>query len=111
MTSTISSDGVGVKVPHPWNGFKPGLWLKEVDVRDFIQQNYEPYEGDGSFLAPATERTERLWWGLTKLFVEERRRGVLEISQTPSSITARTAPKTSAFRRLLLIVFPSTDPR
>jgi formate C-acetyltransferase len=86
MTSTIS--GVGVKVPHPWDGFKPGFWSKEVNVRDFIQQNYGPYEGDGSFLAPATERTERLWWGLTKLFVEERRRGVLEISQAPSSITA-----------------------
>src|SRR4051812_13363001 len=86
MTSTIS--GVGVKVARPWDGFKPGFWSKEVNVRDFIQQNYEPYEGDGSFLAPATERTERLWWGLTKLFVEERRRGVLEISQVPSSITA-----------------------
>ncbi|MFL6285686.1 MAG: formate C-acetyltransferase [Pyrinomonadaceae bacterium] len=88
MTSTISGNGVGVKVPRPWDGFKPGFWSKEVNVRDFIQQNYEPYEGDGSFLAPATERTERLWWGLTKLFVEERRRGVLEISQVPSSITA-----------------------
>src|SRR3954466_13420732 len=88
MSTTVSSEAAALKETSPWEGFKPGLWQKEINVRDFIQQNYEPYEGDGSFLAPATERTERLWWGLTKLFVEERRRGVLEISQVPSSITA-----------------------
>lgn len=87
-TPTIARDGDGAQSPHPWDGFKPSLWLKEINVRDFIQQNYEPYEGDGSFLAHATERTERLWWGLTRLFVEERRRGVLDVSQLPSSITA-----------------------
>ena len=87
-TPTISRDGDAAQSLHPWDGFKPGFWLKELNVRDFIQQNYEPYEGDGSFLAPATERTERLWGGLTKLFVEERRKGVLDISQVPSSIDA-----------------------
>ena len=45
-----------------WEGFVPGKWCnKEVDVRDFIQNNYTPYEGDGSFLAPATENTKKLW--------------------------------------------------
>ena len=39
------------KVISPWQGFHPGLWQKEINVRDFIQQNYEPYEGDESFLA------------------------------------------------------------
>ncbi|MFL6256409.1 MAG: formate C-acetyltransferase [Pyrinomonadaceae bacterium] len=87
-TPTISRDGDAAQSLHPWDGFEPGFWLKEINVRDFIQQNYEPYEGDGSFLAPATERTERLWGGLTKLFVEERRQGVLDISQVPSSINA-----------------------
>lgn len=72
----------------PWHGFKVGLWQKEINVRDFIQQNYEPYEGDEAFLAPATERTKNLWDRLNKLFVEERRKGVLDISQIPSSITA-----------------------
>ncbi len=45
-----------------WEGFVPGKWCNdEVDVRDFIQRNYTPYEGDGSFLAPATEATKKLW--------------------------------------------------
>jgi formate C-acetyltransferase len=72
----------------PWRAFRTGLWQKEVDVRDFIQQNYEPYEGDGSFLAPATPRTLKIWERLSELFVEERRKGVLDVSQVPSSITA-----------------------
>src|SRR5690242_5366703 len=71
-----------------WEGFKPGFWKKEINVRDFIQQNYEPYEGDESFLAPATERTTKLWDRLNELFLEERKKGVLDISQIPSSITA-----------------------
>src|SRR5215831_14296775 len=72
----------------PWEGFNGGLWQKEIDVRDFIQQNYEPYEGDGSFLAPATERTKKIWARLNELFVEGRKKGVLDVSQIPSSITA-----------------------
>ena len=72
----------------PWRGFRSGLWQKQIDVRDFIQQNYEPYEGDESFLASATPRTEDLWDKLTKLFVLERKKGVLDVSQIPSSITA-----------------------
>jgi formate C-acetyltransferase len=71
-----------------WEGFNPGFWQNEIDVRDFIQQNYEPYEGDETFLAPATERTTKIWDHLNKLFLEERRKGVLDISQIPSSITA-----------------------
>jgi formate C-acetyltransferase len=69
-------------------GFRTGLWQKEINVRDFIQQNYTPYEGDESFLAPATKRTQKIWKKLTDLFVEERRKGVLDVSQIPSSITA-----------------------
>jgi formate C-acetyltransferase len=72
----------------PWRGFNPGLWQKEVDVRDFIQQNYTPYEGDGAFLKGATARTKRILEKLQALYVEERRKGVLDVSQIPSSITA-----------------------
>jgi len=72
----------------PWQGFAPGLWQSEINVRDFIQQNYEPYDGDASFLAGPTERTNGIWKKLTKLFVEERKKGVLDVSQIPSSITA-----------------------
>jgi len=71
-----------------WEGFKGGFWQHEINVRDFIQQNYDPYEGDESFLAPATERTKKIWAQLNELFVEERKKGVLDISQIPSSITA-----------------------
>jgi formate C-acetyltransferase len=72
----------------PWQGFQPGLWQNEINVRDFIQQNYEPYDGDASFLKPATARTQKIWQQLQKLFVEERRKGVLDVSQIPTSITA-----------------------
>jgi formate C-acetyltransferase len=71
-----------------WQGFRPGLWQKRIDVRDFIQQNYTPYEGDGDFLQGSTERTRHIWSELQRLFVEERAKGVLDISQIPSSITA-----------------------
>src|SRR5687768_12555024 len=71
-----------------WEGFNVGLWQSEINVRDFIQQNYEPYEDDETFLAPATERTKKIWAQLNKLFLEERKKGVLDISQIPSSITA-----------------------
>jgi formate C-acetyltransferase len=68
--------------------FQGGLWTKEVNVRDFIQANYTPYYGDESFLAGPTERTLAVWKTLTDLFVEERKKGVLDISQVPSTITS-----------------------
>jgi len=71
-----------------WRGFKPGLWQRDINVRWFLQQNYTPYDGDGSFLAPATERTKGIWKKLTDLFVEERKKSVLDVSLIPSSITA-----------------------
>jgi formate C-acetyltransferase len=72
----------------PWQGFQTGLWQKEINVRDFIQQNYTPYDGDERFLARATPRTAHIWDTLTRLFVEERKKGVLDVSQIPTSITA-----------------------
>ena len=71
-----------------WRGFKPGLWQRDINVRWFLQNNYTPYEGDGSFLAPATERTKGIWKKLEDLFVEERKKSVLDVSLIPSSITA-----------------------
>ena len=72
----------------PWRGFQSGLWQAEINVRDFIQQNYRPYEGDESFLAPATARTRKIWDSLQAMFIEERKKGVLDVSQIPTSITA-----------------------
>ncbi|MBQ7323770.1 MAG: formate C-acetyltransferase [Clostridia bacterium] len=59
-----------------WEGFVPGKWCNdEVDVRDFIQHNYTPYEGDGTFLAPATEATKKLWEIVCDLSKKEREAG------------------------------------
>ena len=59
-----------------WEGFVPGKWSNdEVDVRDFIQRNYTPYEGDASFLAPATEATKKLWDIVLDLSKKEREAG------------------------------------
>ena len=59
-----------------WEGFVPGKWCNdEVDVRDFIQRNYTPYEGDGKFLAPATEATKKLWEIICDLSKKEREAG------------------------------------
>src|SRR3982751_7048097 len=88
MLSTAVAKSGPETVVGEWSGFATGLWQREINVRDFIQQNYEPYEGDESFLAPATERTHRIWNHLEELFAEERRKGVLDVSQIPSSITA-----------------------
>jgi formate C-acetyltransferase len=71
-----------------WRGFKPGLWQRDINVRWFLQQNYTPYDGDDSFLASVTERTKRIWKKLEDLFVEERKKSVLDVSLIPSSITA-----------------------
>ena len=62
-----------------WEGFKEGLWTEEVDVRDFIQKNYIPYEGNESFLAEATEKTKNLWGKCEDLLVLEQKKGVLDI--------------------------------
>src|SRR3954469_5364916 len=88
MATTVTPKKTAVESQTPWTGFRLGLWQKEVNVRDFIQRNYEPYEGDESFLAGATDRTRAIWNRLNELFVEERRKGVLDVSQIPSSITA-----------------------
>ncbi len=88
MTTASMNQKAAEEALSPWQGFRMGLWQKEINVRDFIQQNYQPYEGDESFLAPATERTKKLWDRLNELFVEERKKGVLDISQIPSSINA-----------------------
>src|SRR5690554_4336664 len=73
----------------PWRGFEPGEWTRKVDVRDFIQRNYTPYEGDASFLAGPTPRTEKVWAKLSSMFPDERERGVYDVdASTPSTITS-----------------------
>jgi formate C-acetyltransferase len=76
-------------VHEPWAGFAGERWRAAIDVRDFIQFNYTPYTGDGSFLAGPTERTTALWARLTAMFPVERERGIYDVDvHTPAGITA-----------------------
>ena len=71
-----------------WAGFKGELWKKEVNVRDFIQNNYTPYTGDDSFLKPSSEKTRKVWNKLTERFKVEREKGVYDTeTKLPQSIT------------------------
>lgn len=74
-------------------GFKKGKWSEEINVRDFIQKNYTPYEGDASFLAGATETTKKLWNEVLELYKKERENGgVLDCStDVASTITSHAA--------------------
>ena len=73
-----------------WNGFDGSLWKEEVNVRDFIQKNYKPYDGDEHFLAGPTDATNKLWGVLQGLQKEERAKGgVLDMdTEIVSGITA-----------------------
>lgn len=76
-----------------WDGFKTGKWTESVDVLDFIKLNYTPYEGDDSFLAPATERTKALWEKVLVLMKKEiEKNGCLDADvSTPSEIDSHKA--------------------
>src|SRR4051812_30671848 len=73
---------------NAWRSFAPGGWQSRINVREFIQRNYTPYEGDGGFLQGPTERTRGMWQTLQPLLVEEREKGILDVSQIPSAILA-----------------------
>ncbi len=69
-----------------WKDFQEGDWSQEINVRNFIQMNYTPYEGDSSFLADATEKTQKLWDTVLDLYKKEKENGgVLEISNDIAS--------------------------
>ena len=69
-----------------WSDFMPGSWQEEVNVRDFIQKNYTPYDGDSSFLEEPTERTKELWNIVLDLYKKEREAGgVIDISDDIAS--------------------------
>ncbi len=79
---------------NEWNKFKSGDWKNEINVRDFIQQNYTPYEGDSSFLAKTTQKTEKLWNEVLELYKKEKNSegGVLEIdTKTVSTVSSHEA--------------------
>ncbi|MFW0176391.1 formate C-acetyltransferase [Corynebacterium sp. MSK122] len=73
-----------------WKGFESGPWTEGINVRDFIQRNYTPYDGDSSFLSGPTEKTERVWDTLEKKYLSvEREKRVYDVdTHTPSDIDA-----------------------
>ncbi|KRQ85820.1 Formate acetyltransferase [Caloramator mitchellensis] len=74
---------------NEWKDFVGGNWNEDIDVRDFIQKNYTPYEGDASFLKGPTERTIKVWDKAKKLLLEEIKNGVIDIdTETISGINA-----------------------
>jgi formate C-acetyltransferase len=80
METTLTSDKgtattAGAASSSPWRGFAPGDWQEGTDVRNFIQKNYTPYEGEDTFLVGPTERTERLWAQLLDLLEQEKAAG------------------------------------
>ncbi len=89
MTTTVPTVTAGDRVTAAWRGFAGTRWRELIDVRDFIQATYTPYEGDASFLAGASDRTRIVWEKVSSLFPEERARGILDVDPaTPSTITS-----------------------
>ena len=83
-----------------WEGFKGRIWKEEINTRDFIQENYTPYDGDESFLAGSTEATDKLWGILQGLQKEERKKGgVLDMDTDIVSSFRRTNRLASIFAR------------
>lgn len=85
--TAVSQEGLEAKA---WEGFTEGNWQKDIDVRDFIQKNYTPYEGDESFLADATDKTKHLWKYLDDNYLSvERKQRVYDVdTHTPAGIDA-----------------------
>jgi formate C-acetyltransferase len=88
MNIRLDYELFGQKSSGVWRAFLPGIWQSRVNLRDFIQHNYTPYEGDAGFLSGPTGRTRALWQQLMPLLAEEREKGVIDVSQVPSSILA-----------------------
>ena len=85
MTTATQSTNVDA-----WKGFEPGPWTEEIDVRDFIQRNYTPYDGDSSFLEGPTDKVKRTWEHLDEKYLSvERERRVYDVdTETPTDIDA-----------------------
>ncbi|MFE2301942.1 formate C-acetyltransferase [Streptomyces sp. NPDC059445] len=100
MTTTMTAEG---RTAPAWQGFAGTSWRERIDVRDFIQANYTPYEGDASFLTGPTDRTRAVWGTVGALFPEERARGILDVdTATPSTITSHAPGYIDRERELIV---------
>jgi formate C-acetyltransferase len=75
MSTTYTADSLYEATANAWRSFQGGSWSEQIDVRDFIQKNYTPYEGKADFLAGASQNTKALWKQLSELLEKERDRG------------------------------------
>jgi formate C-acetyltransferase len=99
MTATVTEP----RAAEAWRGFAGTRWRERVDVRDFVQANYTPYEGDAAFLSGPTDRTRSVWSKVSALFPEERRRGILDVdTATPSTITSHAPGYIDRERELIV---------
>ncbi|MGV9992204.1 formate C-acetyltransferase [Streptomyces sp. NPDC003374] len=104
MTATVTAGSSnGTETHGAWRDFAGTGWRERIDVRDFVQANYTPYEGDASFLAGPTDRTTAVWRKVSALFPEERRKGVLDVdTATPSTITSHAPGYIDRERELIV---------
>ncbi|MFE2064299.1 formate C-acetyltransferase [Streptomyces sp. NPDC059467] len=100
MTATMTA---GNRTTDAWRGFAGTHWRERIDVRDFIQATYTPYEGGPEFLSGPTDRTRAVWAKVSSLFPEERRRGILDVdTATPSTITSHAPGYIDRDRELIV---------
>lgn len=85
MSTTVENS-----TDNAWRTFVQGKWNKEIDVRDFIQKNYTPYQGDAAFLSGPTSKTQKLWQALEENYLSiERQKRVFDVdTDTPADIDA-----------------------
>ncbi|WP_316744478.1 formate C-acetyltransferase [Streptomyces sp. MK7] len=104
MTATVTASGRdGSGTAGAWRHFAGTGWRERIDVRDFVQANYAPYEGDAGFLAGATNRTRTVWQKVSALFPEERRKGIHDVdAATPSTITSHAPGYIDRDRELIV---------
>src|SRR6478672_3629219 len=87
--SVRAARDVAADAINPWRGFEPGRWRSEIDVRGFIVSNTQSYEGDETFLAGMTRKTQTVWAALQPYFREEMKKGVLDAdAHSPSTLLA-----------------------
>src|SRR3954451_7791572 len=100
---TVAPHADVIAPTEAWRGFAGSVWRQRVDVRDFIQATYTPYEGGPEFLAGPTERTLAVWRKVSGLFPEERRKGILDVDTAiPSTITSHAPGYIDRDRELIV---------
>src|SRR3954451_12314950 len=100
---TVAPHADVIAPTEAWRGFAGSVWRQRVDVREFIQATYTPYEGGPEFLAGPTERTLAVWRKVSGLFPEERRKGILDVDTAiPSTITSHAPGYIDRDRELIV---------